>query len=438
MDDPFTGGFDTGFDDATGFGFVRADAAVASVISTSISGVAFHDFNGNGTMEGGESAVAGATIFIDANNNGSLDGGELSAVTSGSGSYTINGVTGGPYTLREIAPSGFVSTTINNVTVTGTPLTAVNFANIATTYTGTGASDVYRIRRKAADTKFEILIGGVVTYTIPASVTAPLSFNLAGAADSFTIDAINGSAIPGGGITIDGGAGGDALAMLGTAAAESAIFNAGTITFGGAIAYSSVESVSFDGNGGKDIVSINSGTVAFTAPQVLQSLSISPSAKVDLRDNSLVIDYDGVSPIGSWGGTSYTGITGLIQSGRNGGTWNGSGIVTSDTRAINSNDLTTLAVAEASKVLDFSASPTALFSGQTVDATSVLVKFTWGGDANLDGKINVDDYGQIDFNAGSSGSVFGWFNGDFNFDGKINVDDYGIIDFNVSAQTGVL
>ncbi|MEO6437243.1 MAG: hypothetical protein ABIP55_15990, partial [Tepidisphaeraceae bacterium] len=26
------------------------------------------------------------------------------------------------------------------------------------------------------------------------------------------------------------------------------------------------------------------------------------------------------------------------------------------------------------------------------------------------------------------------YNGDFNYDGKINIDDYGIIDFNVTAQ----
>ena len=51
---------------------------------------------------------------------------------------------------------------------------------------------------------------------------------------------------------------------------------------------------------------------------------------------------------------------------------------------------------------------------------------TWGGDANLDGKINIDDYGQIDFNVGSGGLVFGWFNGDFNYDGVIDATDYGI------------
>ena len=75
---------------------------------------------------------------------------------------------------------------------------------------------------------------------------------------------------------------------------------------------------------------------------------------------------------------------------------------------------------------------TGLFAGETVDATTVIVKYTYGGDANFDGKINVDDYGRIDFNVPLGTS--GWYNGDFNYDGKINVDDYGIIDFNVIIQ----
>jgi hypothetical protein len=47
--------------------------------------------------------------------------------------------------------------------------------------------------------------------------------------------------------------------------------------------------------------------------------------------------------------------------------------------------------------------------------------YTYGGDANLDGKITVDDYGRIDFNVGLG--TAGWYNGDFNYDGKITVDD---------------
>src|SRR5207244_7445563 len=75
---------------------------------------------------------------------------------------------------------------------------------------------------------------------------------------------------------------------------------------------------------------------------------------------------------------------------------------------------------------------TAVWAGQTVTGTDTLVMYTYGGDANLDGKINVDDYGKIDFNVGLGNA--GWVNGDFNYDGVINVDDYGIIDFNVGIQ----
>ena len=72
-------------------------------------------------------------------------------------------------------------------------------------------------------------------------------------------------------------------------------------------------------------------------------------------------------------------------------------------------------------------------TGQAVDATSVLVKYTYGGDANLDGTLNGDDYFQIDSHSNQSGSVFGYFNGDFNLDGEINGDDYFIIDSNWNA-----
>ena len=92
------------------------------------------------------------------------------------------------------------------------------------------------------------------------------------------------------------------------------------------------------------------------------------------------------------------------------------------------------AVAEAADVLGLEGSETTTWSGHPIDASSVLVKYTYDGDANLDGKIDIDDYGRIDAASPRSGSVFGYANGDFNLDGKINVDDYGIIDFNVGIQ----
>jgi hypothetical protein len=123
-------------------------------------------------------------------------------------------------------------------------------------------------------------------------------------------------------------------------------------------------------------------------------------------------------------------LLGLVASGRNGGSWTGSGIVTSSA----SGDYTTLGVAEAADALGLSGTQTAAFAGQTVDASAVLVKFTYGGDANVDGVINIDDYSAIDGTVAAGASPSGWFCGDFNFDGAVDIDDYSVIDGNLNVQ----
>src|SRR5205807_5077059 len=131
-------------------------------------------------------------------------------------------------------------------------------------------------------------------------------------------------------------------------------------------------------------------------------------------------------------GSTYTGVTGLIQSGRNSGNWSGPGIITSKTDATTS-VRTSIGVATAQQVKNLSsATATAVWAGQTVTGSDTLVMYTYGGDANLDGKIDISDYGRIDFNIPLH--TTGWFNGDFNYDGKIDISDYGIIDFNIGIQ----
>ena len=174
-------------------------------------------------------------------------------------------------------------------------------------------------------------------------------------------------------------------------------------------------------NGGQVTISPN-GSAAGTSR--VANLSISAGGRLDLTNNKLIVAG---GDVGSFVGSSYTGVTGLIAGGRNGGTdgnWSGSGIVTSSA----SGNLTSLAVATGQQT----GRAGGTFGGISVAAGDVLVMYTYGGDANLDGKINVDDYGRIDFNVPIGTN--GWFNGDFNYDGKINVDDYGIIDFNVGIQ----
>ncbi|MEA2734647.1 MAG: hypothetical protein QOE14_1098, partial [Humisphaera sp.] len=67
-----------------------------------------------------------------------------------------------------------------------------------------------------------------------------------------------------------------------------------------------------------------------------------------------------------------------------------------------------------------------------VTATTIIVKYTYAGDANLDGIISGDDYSTIDFYVGTSAD--GYSNGDFNYDGIVSGDDYSTIDFNYAAQ----
>src|SRR5439155_10995193 len=111
--------------------------------------------------------------------------------------------------------------------------------------------------------------------------------------------------------------------------------------------------------------------------------------------------------------------------------WTGSGIVTSSAEA---NDYTTLGTAKAGDVLGIADGATANWSGRTVSGSDSLVMYTYGGDANLDGIINIDDYTQIDASASVGAAFKGYFNGDFNYDGDINIDDYTLIDSNVAIQ----
>jgi hypothetical protein len=77
-----------------------------------------------------------------------------------------------------------------------------------------------------------------------------------------------------------------------------------------------------------------------------------------------------------------------------------------------------------------------LFDGLTPSTSDVLIKYTYFGDANLDGKVDASDYSRID--NGFVSQLTGWFNGDFNYDGIINGSDYTLIDNAFNRQVGSL
>jgi hypothetical protein len=244
-------------------------------------------------------------------------------------------------------------------------------------------------------------------------------------------------------VAISAEAGNDSLKIVGQSASDVVTFAAGVIDLGGLpIALVSIDQMQFDGRGGGDVVIANS-SLTFTAAQDLQSLSIgggasvllpgggdkllltralvlSPGARLHLADNDLIVDYSAASPLGTWNGSAYGGITSWIATGRA----SQSGVTSAAP-----NPLIALGVAEAKDSLALAAGQTAVWGGRTVDATSVLVKYTYAGDANLDGEIDADDYAWIDFYSQIPGSS-SYVHGDFNLDGKINADDYALIDLN--------
>jgi hypothetical protein len=428
--------------------------------SGAIAGQTYEDRNGNGALDAGDVPLNGVTVFLDADNDGVIDGGEPSLVTAGSGNYTFGSLAPDSYIVRELIPAGYIATSpANGVSVVNVSAgtTTQNFGSFPIVY-GDGGNDDYLLRLDAGtSSKLEILLGGVLTWTIAKASVPSLTFDTAAGDDVLTIDAQSGNPIPTGGVTYTAGANtaaGDKLALVGSPAPDTATFGTASATFNGSIiANTGVETTSFDGQRGLDTVSVNSGQVLFPATQQLLSLSIASSATVvlqsgssraiytrnlslsgtarlDLGDNDLLWDYTGSTPIGTLAGSTYTGVTGMIQSARNNGSaignWTGPGITTSAFVA----DYKTLGVAESSQV---NGTATLLWSGETIDSTTVIVKYTYGGDANLDGKINILDYTRIDSSLASNLSA--WFNGDFNYDGKLNIVDYAsVIDSNIATQ----
>jgi hypothetical protein len=140
------------------------------------------------------------------------------------------------------------------------------------------------------------------------------------------------------------------------------------------------------------------------------------TGRLDLADNDLIIDYTGGSPIQT--------VRDQLKVGRAGGSWTGNGIRSS------------VAAADASKAIGVGeASVLGLtnFSGQPVDSTCVLLKFTWFGDATLDGQVDVGDLGRLASNWQTSGL---WTEGDFDYNGTIDVNDLGLLATNWQAGVG--
>jgi hypothetical protein len=152
----------------------------------------------------------------------------------------------------------------------------------------------------------------------------------------------------------------------------------------------------------------------------LRALNITNNGVLDLADNAMIVDYDGLSPLSP--------IKSLLTSGYAGGAWNGAGINSSVAAATPQH---ALGYAEAAAM--FQSFP-ATFAGRSVDNSAVLVRYTRYGDANLDGAVNLQDFNRLAGSFGSGGTV--WSQGNFNYDGLTSLSDFNLLAGNFGMSAG--
>jgi hypothetical protein len=185
-----------------------------------------------------------------------------------------------------------------------------------------------------------------------------------------------------------------------------------------------------DWSGGKvpgpaDRVSIFDSRVTLTASVSVAALALPGGSQLETGVNDLIINYDGDSPMPA--------IESLLVSARDGGAWDGPGITSAPAGA--SGLLTSLSLAEAFDAFGLTAAQTMNLHGQTIDVTSIIVKYTDAGDADLDGSITADDYFRIDAGyLGAGVPAPSWSHGDFDFNHRVDGDDYFLIDKNYADQ----
>ncbi len=446
-------------------------ASSASVaVASSIAGQTYVDTNGNGSFDTGETALDSVTIYADLDNSGSFTAGDISTVTSGGGLYTISGLTPGSYTLRQLSDSTHAVTNVGGniataVTTAGASVVGQNFGSISTVFSSTGPTSNFYV--KASGTQTQIWLGaspvGTPDFSIATSALPSLSFTGTAGGDSLTIDDSAGNIAPAGGITFNAGTGLDSLTVIGSTGNDAIVTSGTSVSVNGTTtSFPAGMNLTLNPDGGNDSLKIGSGAVHLAARSgaglttrlfsnlsitagatlsvdtppsqtdrsvlVASTLSIDPTATLDLGGNDLIV-RNGVA----------AGALDKIVSGFNAaaGFWNGNGIRSSVAAAGSINTLAAIRnTTDGSTPLFGATGPLGLFDGQDAGPGDVLVKFTYVGDANLDGIVDGSDYTRIDAAFGTPAT--GELNGDFNYDGTIDGSDYTLIDNAFNTQGAAL
>jgi subtilisin-like proprotein convertase family protein len=410
--------------------------------------------NGNGTWKlQVDDTASGDTGTI---NSWSLTLGttEPNVLTAGDGGYSFTALGAGNYNLRQTAVTNYVFTAPSsggqNVSLAAAQVAAANFGDFPIAYNGSQMV----LRLDPAGNSVQVWVDQSTvnppTYTAAKTLLASktLAFTGTGGNDSLTVDAVNGNPLPAsGGASFNGlgnTAAGDTLVILGkSTAAETVVFNSGSASINALpISQTGVENEQFDGKGGGDALTVNGGpTVNIAGPQTLTSATLAAGANAAVAPGGANLLVTNTVSVGAGGrldvadndmlvrGMTAPAVKALLAATYNAGNWNGTGGIGSSAASNDPNKFTALGYGSNADLNKTS------FDGVTgLTSSDVLVKYTYYGDANLDGQVDIGDLGLLAGAWQQSGTD--WFHGDFTYNGTVDIGDLGLLSGNWQKGVG--
>ncbi len=390
------------------------------------------------TIQPGGVAI-GTTVFQNNTVNYTVTGGDSSGLTgtgsllkTGTGQLTLQssntfsgGINVSAGTLTGSVPGAFGT---GNLTInpTGTTGTA---ADAATVYSNGSLSPSASV---VVNTNSATAIGTLVLHGAAPAI-ATLSGNgtvqLANASGTvLTIGGTNASSAFSGTITdnapgslVKTGTGNLALSGSNTYHGSTNVAS-GTLTVTGINALPATTTLNI-APGASVVISNGSSPMAITIA------NISGGGVVQLNNNAMVVHAGSLSAVNT-----------MVAAGYANGTWNGTSGFVSSTAAGDTTFLTAIGTiinddGNGNPLYGTNGMIRSTFDGATPVDGDILVKYTYYGDANLDGQVDSSDYARID--NGFLNKLTGWGNGDFNYDNVVNGSDYTLIDnaFNMQGTS---
>lgn len=155
-----------------------------------------------------------------------------------------------------------------------------------------------------------------------------------------------------------------------------------------------------------------------------EGTSLVPANVVTVSSNGLIVQ----APDNAGHLTNIANIRGWLNSGYNGGLWDGTGIasLTAETDALSNGVLAVMFYDNAQlNYVNYAGA-----TGLPAPFDQSIARVTYAGDFDSSGTVDASDYGLLDFYLGSSLIA----QGDLNADALLDSGDYGLVDFVLGNQ----